>query len=64
LLASQPDVHDYAGRLTADEGWLNDYYTTSSSSELIAVEIEKHRALTSILKNVIRNHHKLYAGGV
>ncbi|EAP2228203.1 TPA_asm: SPI-2 type III secretion system protein SpiC, partial [Salmonella enterica] len=25
---------------------------------------EKHLALTCILKNVIRNHHKLYSGGV
>ncbi|EAM6004205.1 SPI-2 type III secretion system protein SpiC, partial [Salmonella enterica subsp. enterica serovar Infantis] len=24
----------------------------------------KHLALTCILKNVIRNHHKLYSGGV
>ncbi|HAF1276117.1 TPA: SPI-2 type III secretion system protein SpiC, partial [Salmonella enterica subsp. enterica serovar Heidelberg] len=37
---------------------------TSSSSELIAIEIEKHLALACILKNVIRNHHKLYSGGV
>lgn len=71
LLAAHPDVHDYAiqltahsSQLTADGGWLNGYYTTSSSSELIAIEIEKHLALTCILKNVIRNHHKLYSGGV
>ncbi|ECJ0838439.1 SPI-2 type III secretion system protein SpiC, partial [Salmonella enterica] len=51
-------------QLTADGGWLNGYYTTSSSSELIAIEIEKHLALACILKNVIRNHHKLYSGGV
>ncbi|EBQ2455130.1 SPI-2 type III secretion system protein SpiC, partial [Salmonella enterica] len=25
---------------------------------------EKHLALACILKNVIRNHHKLYSGGV
>ncbi|ECJ8344372.1 SPI-2 type III secretion system protein SpiC, partial [Salmonella enterica] len=24
----------------------------------------KHLAVTCILKNVIRNHHKLYSGGV
>lgn len=42
LLAAHPDVHDYAIQLTADGGWLNGYYTTSSSSELIAIEIEKH----------------------
>ncbi|HGA6712462.1 TPA: SPI-2 type III secretion system protein SpiC, partial [Salmonella enterica subsp. enterica serovar Reading] len=59
LLAAHPDVHDYAIQLTADGGWLYGYYTTSSSSELIAIEIEKHLALTCILKNVIRNHHKL-----
>lgn len=64
LLAAHPDVHDYAIQLTADGGWFNGYYTTSSSSELIAIEIEKHLALTCILKNVIRNHHKLYSGGV
>lgn len=64
LLAAHPDVHDYAIQLTADGEWLNGYYTTSSSSELIAIEIEKHLALTCILKNVIRNHHKLYSGGV
>lgn len=64
LLAAHPDVHDYAIQLTADGVWLNGYYTTSSSSELIAIEIEKHLALTCILKNVIRNHHKLYSGGV
>ncbi|EGH5626649.1 SPI-2 type III secretion system protein SpiC [Salmonella enterica] len=64
LLAAHPDVHDYAIQLTADGGWLSGYYTTSSSSELIAIEIEKHLALTCILKNVIRNHHKLYSGGV
>lgn len=64
LLAAHPDVHDYTIQLTADGGWLNGYYTTSSSSELIAIEIEKHLALTCILKNVIRNHHKLYSGGV
>lgn len=64
LLAAHPDVHDYAIQLTADGGWLKGYYTTSSSSELIAIEIEKHLALTCILKNVIRNHHKLYSGGV
>ncbi|HFJ4482057.1 TPA: SPI-2 type III secretion system protein SpiC [Salmonella enterica] len=64
LLAAHPDVHDYAIQLTADGGCLNGYYTTSSSSELIAIEIEKHLALTCILKNVIRNHHKLYSGGV
>ncbi|EJT8894626.1 SPI-2 type III secretion system protein SpiC [Salmonella enterica] len=64
LLAAHPDVNDYAIQLTADGGWLNGYYTTSSSSELIAIEIEKHLALTCILKNVIRNHHKLYSGGV
>lgn len=64
LLAAHPDVHDYAIQLTADGGLLNGYYTTSSSSELIAIEIEKHLALTCILKNVIRNHHKLYSGGV
>ncbi|MCJ8062501.1 hypothetical protein MU458_13935, partial [Staphylococcus aureus] len=64
LPAAHPDVHDYAIQLTAAWGWLNGYYTTSSSSELIAIEIEKHLALTCILKNVIRNHHKLYSGGV
>ncbi|EEH5660955.1 SPI-2 type III secretion system protein SpiC [Salmonella enterica] len=64
LLAAHPDVHDYAIQLTVDGGWLNGYYTTSSSSELIAIEIEKHLALACILKNVIRNHHKLYSGGV
>lgn len=64
LLAAHPDVHDYAIQLTTDGGWLNGYYTTSSSSELIAIEIEKHLALTCILKKVIRNHHKLYSGGV
>lgn len=64
LLAAHPDVHDYAIQLTTDGGWLNGYYTTSSSSELIAIEIEKHLALTCILKNVIRNHHKLYSGGL
>ncbi|EBA2823389.1 TPA: SPI-2 type III secretion system protein SpiC, partial [Salmonella enterica subsp. enterica serovar Virchow] len=48
LLAAHPDVHDYAIQLTADGGWLNGYYTTSSSSELIAIEIEKHLALACI----------------
>lgn len=63
LLAAHPDVHDYAIQLTADGGWLNGYYTTSSSSELIAIEIEKH-CFNLHFKNVIRNHHKLYSGGV
>ncbi|EAA9673462.1 pathogenicity island chaperone protein SpiC, partial [Salmonella enterica] len=58
------DIHDYAIQLTTDGGWLNGYYTTSSDAELIAIEIEKHLALTCVLKNVIRNRHKLYSGGL
>ncbi|EBB5477844.1 SPI-2 type III secretion system protein SpiC [Salmonella enterica] len=64
LLAAHPDIHDYAIQLTTDGGWLNGYYTTSSDAELIAIEIEKHLALTCVLKNVIRNRHKLYSGGL
>lgn len=64
LLAAHPDIHDYAIQLTADGGWLNGYYTTSSNAELIAIEIEKHLALTCILKNVIRNRHRLYSGAI
>ncbi|EDD0500740.1 SPI-2 type III secretion system protein SpiC [Salmonella enterica subsp. diarizonae serovar 50:z52:z35] len=64
LLAAHPDIHDYAIQLTTDGGWLNSYYTTSSDAELIAIEIEKHLALTCVLKNVIRNRHKLYSGGL
>ncbi|HCL5344909.1 TPA: SPI-2 type III secretion system protein SpiC [Salmonella enterica] len=64
LFAAHPDIHDYAIQLTAGGGWLNGYYTTGSSSELITIEIEKHLALTCILKNVIRNHRKLYPGGL
>ncbi|EKG5016290.1 SPI-2 type III secretion system protein SpiC [Salmonella enterica] len=64
LLAAHPDIHDYAIQLTTDGGWLNGYYTTSSDAELIAIEIEKHLALTCVLKNVIRNRHKIYSGGL
>ncbi|EIV7688798.1 SPI-2 type III secretion system protein SpiC [Salmonella enterica] len=64
LLAAHPDIHDYAIQLTTDGGWLNGYYTTSSDAELIAIEIEKHLALTCVLKNVIRNRHKPYSGGL
>lgn len=64
LLAAHPDIHDYAIQLTDEGGWLNGYYTLSSHSELIAIEIEKHLALTCILKNVIRNSHRIYFGGL
>ncbi|KML18198.1 pathogenicity island protein [Leclercia adecarboxylata] len=53
LLAACPEIHDHALQLIPDGGWLCCYYDKNMSTEKIAVEIEKHLALTRYLENII-----------
>lgn len=53
LLAACPEVHDHALQLIPDGGWLCCYYDKNMSAEKMAVEIEKHLALTRYLANII-----------
>lgn len=53
LLAACPVTHDYALQLIPDSGWLCCYYDKNISAEKMAIEIEKHLALTKHLANII-----------
>lgn len=53
LLAACPETHDYALQLIPDGGWLSCYYDKNISAEKMAIDIEKHLALTRYLANVI-----------
>lgn len=53
LLAACPEIHDHALRLIPDSGWLCCYYDKNMSAEKMAIEIEKHLALTRYLANII-----------
>jgi hypothetical protein len=53
LLAACPEIHDHALQLIPDGGWLCCYYDKNMSAEKMAVEIEKHLALTRYLANII-----------
>lgn len=53
LLAACPEVYDHALQLKSDGGWLCCYYDKNMSAENMAVEIEKHLALTRYLANII-----------
>lgn len=53
LLAACPEIHDHALQLIPDGGWLCCYYDKNMSTEKMAVEIEKHLALTRYLANII-----------
>lgn len=53
LLAGCQGAHDYALQLTPEGGWLCCYYDKNMSVEIMAVEIEKHLALTRYLASVI-----------
>jgi hypothetical protein len=58
LLAACPEIHDYALQLIPDGGWLCCYYDKNMSAEKMAVEIEKHLALTRYLANIIVSQKK------
>lgn len=53
LLAACPEVHDHALQLIPDGGWLCCYYDKNMSAEKMAIEIERHLALTRYLANMI-----------
>lgn len=53
LIAACPETHDYALQLIPDSGWLCCYYDKNISAKKMAIEIEKHLALTQYLTNII-----------
>ncbi|NLS55306.1 pathogenicity island protein [Hafnia alvei] len=53
VLAGCQGTHDYALQLTQDGGWLCCYYGKNMAAEIMAVELEKHLALTRYLASVI-----------
>lgn len=53
LLAGCQGTHDYALQLTPEGGWLCCYYDKNMTVETMAVEVEKHLALTRYLASVI-----------
>ncbi|ARF52305.1 hypothetical protein [Pantoea stewartii] len=53
LLAASTKIHDHAFQLTPDGGWLCCFYDKNMSAEKMAIEIEKHLALTRYLANII-----------
>lgn len=58
LLAACPEIHDHALQLIPDGGWLCCYYDKNISAEKMAIEIEKHLALTRYLANIIVSQKK------
>ena len=53
LLAACTEINDHALQLIPDGGWLCCYYENNISAEKMAIEIEKHLALTRCLENII-----------
>lgn len=58
LLAACQEIQDHALQLMPDGGWLCCYYDKNMSDEKMAVEIEKHLALTRYLANIIVSRKK------
>lgn len=52
LLAACPENQDHALQVIPDGGWLCCYYDKNMSAEKMAIEIEKHLALTRYLENI------------
>ncbi|MFP1892485.1 pathogenicity island protein [Lonsdalea quercina] len=53
LLAACPQLHDYALQMNPVGGWLCGYYDKNMTAEIMAVEVEKHLALTRYLTSVL-----------